>query len=150
MYMDGGSPPEPGVGSLSRKRYTQYVEHNRKGHPWVPCHAQSLGNRLAATASTREKVTTGRVPIMEEALGCELGRALKSAYGRQNHHTPSGLRVCCESALKGAGELLSTRGLAAGAGAFGKQPPARGTVGVTGLAVSGDLAAGVKLLLANC
>jgi hypothetical protein len=35
----GGSPPDwtrPGVGSLlSRKRYTQYVEQNRKGHPWV-------------------------------------------------------------------------------------------------------------------
>jgi hypothetical protein len=25
-------PTKPGVGSLSRKRYTQYVEHNRKGH----------------------------------------------------------------------------------------------------------------------
>ena len=75
---------------------------------------------------------------MEEALRA---RALKSAHGRLNHHTPSGLRVCCESALKSAGELLSTRGLA-GAGTFGK-PPARGTVGVTGLAISGDLAAGV-------
>jgi hypothetical protein len=31
MYVHVGSPPEPGVGSLSRKRYTQYVEHNRKG-----------------------------------------------------------------------------------------------------------------------
>jgi hypothetical protein len=59
--------------------------------------------------------------------------------------------VCCERALKSAGELLSTRGLA-GAGAFG-EPPARGTAGVTGLAVSGDLAAGVspagKLLTAR-
>jgi hypothetical protein len=27
-----GEPIRPGVGSLSRKRYTQYVEHNRKGH----------------------------------------------------------------------------------------------------------------------
>jgi hypothetical protein len=75
---------------------------------------------------------------MEEAL---CARALKSVYGRLNHHTPFGLRVCCESALKSAGELLSTRGLA-DADAFGK-PLARGTVGVTGLASSGDLAAGV-------
>jgi hypothetical protein len=53
------------------------------------------------------------------------------------------LRVCCESALKSAGELLSARGLA-DAGTSGK-PPARGAVGVgvTGLAGSGDLAAGV-------
>jgi hypothetical protein len=85
---------------------------------------------------------------MEEALRAW---ALKSAHGRQNHRTPSGLCVCCERALKSAGELLSTCGLA-GAGTFGK-PPARGTVGVTGLAISGDLAAGVspagKLLTAR-
>jgi hypothetical protein len=31
-YVHGWSPPEPGVGSLSRKRYTQYVEQHRKGH----------------------------------------------------------------------------------------------------------------------
>jgi hypothetical protein len=43
MYI-GGSPPEPDVGSLSRKRYTQYVEQNRKGHSWA-----TLG------ASTRAK-----------------------------------------------------------------------------------------------
>ena len=49
-----GEPTRPGVGSLSRKRYTQYVEHNRKGHSWVLWHAQSLGNRLAATVDTRE------------------------------------------------------------------------------------------------
>jgi hypothetical protein len=61
---------------------------------------------------------------MEETLWA---RALKIAHGRLNHHTPSGLRVCCESALKSAGELLSTRGLA-GAGAFG-EPPARGAGG---------------------
>jgi hypothetical protein len=42
------------VGSLSRKRYTQCVEQIRKGHSCVPRHARSLGNRLAATASTRE------------------------------------------------------------------------------------------------
>ena len=63
-----GEPTRPGVGSLSRKRHTQYVEQNRKGHPWVLWHAQSLGNGLAATASTRIKVTTGRGQIMEEAL----------------------------------------------------------------------------------
>jgi hypothetical protein len=33
VHVHGGSPQEPGVGSPSRKRYTQYVEHNRKGHP---------------------------------------------------------------------------------------------------------------------
>jgi hypothetical protein len=49
-----GEPTRPGVGSLSRKRYTQYVEQNRKGHPWVLWHAQSLGNRPAATVDTRE------------------------------------------------------------------------------------------------
>jgi hypothetical protein len=27
-----GEPTRPGVGSLSRKRYTQYVEQHRKGH----------------------------------------------------------------------------------------------------------------------
>jgi hypothetical protein len=30
-----GEPTRPGVGSLSRKRYTQYVEQNRKGRPCV-------------------------------------------------------------------------------------------------------------------
>ena len=49
-----GEPTRPGVGSLSRKRYTQYVEQIWKGHSGVPWHARSLGNRLAATASTRE------------------------------------------------------------------------------------------------
>jgi hypothetical protein len=68
MYMGGAHQNLPGVGSLSRKRYTQYVEQNRKGHPWVLWYAQSLGNRLAATASTREQVKTERGPIMEEAL----------------------------------------------------------------------------------
>jgi hypothetical protein len=38
---------------------------------------------------------------MEEVL-CAM--ALKSAIGRQNRHTLSGLRVCCERALKSAGE----------------------------------------------
>jgi hypothetical protein len=45
--------------------------------------------------------------------------------GRQNYHTLSGLCVCCERALKSAGER-STHGRA-GAGTFGK-PPARGTL----------------------
>ena len=44
-----GEPTRPGVSSLSRKRHTQCVEHNRKGH---------CGN----------KVKTGRIPIMEEVL----------------------------------------------------------------------------------
>ena len=37
-----GEPTRPGVGSLSRKRYTQYVEQNRKGHSWCLARA-SLG-----------------------------------------------------------------------------------------------------------
>jgi hypothetical protein len=36
------------VGSLSRKRYTQYVEQNRKGDPWVGSVRGPSGNRLAA------------------------------------------------------------------------------------------------------
>jgi hypothetical protein len=45
-----GEPARPGVaGGLSRKRYTQCVEHNRKGRP-------------------REQENTGRGPIMEEVL----------------------------------------------------------------------------------
>jgi hypothetical protein len=38
---------------------------------------------------------------MEDML-CAM--ALKSANGRQKHHTQAGLRVCCERALKSAGE----------------------------------------------
>jgi hypothetical protein len=53
--------------------------------------------------------------------------ALKSANGRLNHRTPSpsGLCVCCERALKSAGERNTHNQV--GAGAFGK-PPARGGV----------------------
>jgi hypothetical protein len=39
--------------------------------------------------------------------------ALKSANGRQKHHTLPGLRVCCELALKGAGER-NTHGVRGG------------------------------------
>jgi hypothetical protein len=53
--------------------------------------------------------------------------ALKSANGRLNHHTPSGLCVCCERALKSVGERNTHNQV--GAGTFGK-PPARGTLGV--------------------
>jgi hypothetical protein len=42
--------------------------------------------------------------------------------------TLSGLRVCCEWALKSAGERNTHGGV--GAGTFGK-PPARGTLGVS-------------------
>jgi hypothetical protein len=51
--------------------------------------------------------------------------ALKSANGRQTHHTQAGLPVCCcEQALKSVGERNEyTRGVATtGAGAFGKLP----------------------------
>jgi hypothetical protein len=57
---------------------------------------------------------------MEEVL-CAM--ALKSADGRQKHHTQAGLHVCCGRALKSAGERTNTRG-EVGAGGFGK-PPAR-------------------------
>ena len=59
---------------------------------------------------------------MEEVL-CAM--ALKSVYGRQNHHTQAGLPVCCEQALKSVGEQNTHGGV--GAGTFGK-PPARGRV----------------------
>jgi hypothetical protein len=59
---------------------------------------------------------------MEEVL-CAM--ALKSVNGRLNHHTLSGLCVCCERALKSAGERNTHNQV--GAGAFGK-PPARGGV----------------------
>jgi hypothetical protein len=51
MYMmDGGAPPaRSGVGGLSRKHHTQYVEHNRKGEP-------------------QEQDDIGRGEIMEEQL----------------------------------------------------------------------------------
>jgi hypothetical protein len=62
---------------------------------------------------------------MEEML-CAM--ALKSANGRQNHHTLSGLCVCRERALKSAGERNTHGGV--GVGAFGK-PPARGALGVS-------------------
>jgi hypothetical protein len=52
---------------------------------------------------------------MEEVL-CAM--ALKSANGRQIHHTQAGLLVCCERALKSAGE----RPGGTGAGALGKAP----------------------------
>jgi hypothetical protein len=81
MYAHGGSPPDlAGVGSLGRKRYTQYVEQNRTGH---------CGNK-----SENRKETY----IMEKVL-CVI--ALKSSNGRQTHHTQAGLPpVYCEQALK--------------------------------------------------
>jgi hypothetical protein len=60
-----GEPTRPGVGSLSRKRYTQCVKQNRTGH---------CGN----------KSETERGPIMREVL-CAI--ALKTSNGRQTHHT---------------------------------------------------------------
>jgi hypothetical protein len=51
---------------------------------------------------------------MEEML-CVM--ALKSANGRLNHRTPSGLCVCCERALKSAGERNTYN--QAGAGTLG-------------------------------
>jgi hypothetical protein len=54
---------------------------------------------------------------MEEML---CAKAPKSANGRQKHHTQAGLHVCCERALKSAGER-NTHG---GCCRCGK-PPAR-------------------------
>jgi hypothetical protein len=66
-----GEPTRPGVGSLSRKRHTQCVEHNRKG-------------RLRKQS---EQENTGRGPAMEEVL-CAM--ALKSANSRQTTtHKPA-------------------------------------------------------------
>jgi hypothetical protein len=73
---------------------------------------------------------------MEEVL-CAM--ALKSADGRQKHQAQTGLRVCCERALKSAGERNTHGGAGAGAGAFG-EPPARerrGTSGWRGEALRG-------------
>jgi hypothetical protein len=85
---------------------------------------------------------------MEEML-CAM--ALKSANGRLNHHTPSGLCVCCERALKSAGERNTHNQV--GAGAFGKATACTGggLWELAHLTSSGDLAAGgVSPLLANC
>jgi hypothetical protein len=68
---------------------------------------------------------------MEEML-CAM--ALKSANGRQNHHTLSGICVCRERALKGAGERNTHNQV--GAGTFGK-PPARGTLSFVRASTSG-------------
>jgi hypothetical protein len=83
---------------------------------------------------------------MEEVL-CAM--ALKSANGRLNYHTPSGLCVCCERALKSAGERNTHNQV--GAGTFGKHRLHGGLWELAHLASSGDLAAGGSPpLLANC
>jgi hypothetical protein len=54
--------------------------------------------------------------------------ALKSGNGRQIHHTQTGLRVCREQALKGAGERNTHGGGGGGGGRCGDRretPPAR-------------------------
>jgi hypothetical protein len=48
---------------------------------------------------------------MEEML---CARALKSAYGRQKHHSQTGLHVCCERALKSAGKRVHAGGRCGG------------------------------------
>jgi hypothetical protein len=68
-----GEPTRPGVGGLSRKRYTQYVEHNRKG-------------------GLREQDETGRGAIMEEVLCASM--ALKSTkWPAEPPHTNRASRV---------------------------------------------------------
>jgi hypothetical protein len=82
-----GEPTRPGGGSPSRKRHTQYVEHNRKG-------------RLR-----EQQENTGRGPIMEEVV-CAM--ALKSPNGRQKYHTQTRLaHVFCE--LSGRRKALARR-----------------------------------------
>jgi hypothetical protein len=46
-----GEPTRPGVGSLSRKRYTQCVEPNRTGHPRVPGAGAEKRRRTEHTGS---------------------------------------------------------------------------------------------------
>jgi hypothetical protein len=72
--------------------------------------------------------------------------ALKSANGRQTHHTKTGLPVCCEQALKSVGEQ-NTRG-GVGAGTFGK-PPARGTLRASTSGIQRQIGGGGVPLLAN-
>jgi hypothetical protein len=48
---------------------------------------------------------------MEEMM-CAM--ALKSANGRQTHHTPAGHPVCCEQALKSVGERNTHGGFRCG------------------------------------
>ena len=81
---------------------------------------------------------------MEEML-CAM--ALKSTNGRQNHHTISGLCVCCERALKGTGERNTHNQV--GAGTFEK-PPARGTLRVSTSGIQRRFGGGGFPLLANC
>jgi hypothetical protein len=50
---------------------------------------------------------------MEEMM-CAM--ALKSANGRQTHHTQAGFPVCCEQALKSAGKRNIHTGGTAGPG----------------------------------
>jgi hypothetical protein len=54
--------------------------------------------------------------------------ALKGANGHLEHHTLSGLHVCCERALKSAGKR-NTHGGGGGTGAFGLRETARRTRG---------------------
>jgi hypothetical protein len=81
---------------------------------------------------------------MEEVL-CAM--ALKSADGRQKHHTQAVLHVCCERALKSAGERTNyKRGGGGVRGPSGNRPRERSsTLGYRGEALhgigGGDLAA---------
>jgi hypothetical protein len=74
---------------------------------------------------------------MEEML-CVI--ALKSANGRQTHHTQAGLPVCCEQALKSAGER-NTHGGVPFRGPSGNRPRERSNTSAGG---------GGYPLLANC
>jgi hypothetical protein len=94
------------VGGLSRKRYTQCVEHNR--------HA------LAGAGEDRKGGYNG---------GMLCAMALKSANGRQTTtlYLPPACAAATGRALKSAGKRIHTHG-GGGVGAFGKLS-ARGALG---------------------
>jgi hypothetical protein len=88
---------------------------------------------------------------MEEVL-CAM--ALKSANGRQTHHTKTGLPVCCEQALKSVGEQNTHGGYRCGdlretARARERNTSGGGLVALLDME-GGDLRRGVYPLLANC
>jgi hypothetical protein len=56
--------------------------------------------------------------------------ALKSANGRQKHPTQAGLHVCCERALKSAGEWTTHGGGGSGGGPSGNRPRERSSTSV--------------------
>jgi hypothetical protein len=156
----GGAPPAYPESSqsscgLSRSSSEPKSGAQRPSKPQrcdgVSSHGPALRLGCASLPDSDSGLEGADLPAGRRAQGAGR-RAQGAGHSRTTtHHLASG-RVCCESALKGAGELLSTRGLA-GAGAFGELP-ARGAVGVTGLATINQWRFGgghwELLLLVNC